>query len=139
MSKSDHSAQSRILLTDTHEDIIQKVKWALTDSMPGISYDPVHRPGISNLIDIVHHLEGGGGTCVELARTFESFTKAQFKEAIAERISSRLSPMRIEYERILNTDDGRLLDAVAAQGAVKARASAEETMALVRGAIGLGS
>ena len=137
MSKSHEDPRSRILLTDKHEDIVNKVRLALTDSVIGISYDPCQRPGISNLIETVHHLEGGVTTCVDLARQFESLSKHQFKTIIAERISTSLLPIREGYERILDADEGRYLDAVAARGAVKAKASAEETMVVVREAVGL--
>ncbi len=137
MSKSHEDPRSRILLTDSHEDITSKIKLALTDSLSGVSYDPSNRPGISNLIEIVHHLEDGATTCEDLANKYCSLSKRQFKEMVAERVSSSLSHIRRNYERILKADDGRYLDAVAAQGAVKASASAEETMVLVREAMGL--
>ena len=137
MSKSHQDPRSRILLSDSHEDIAGKIKLAVTDSLPLISYDPHTRPGISNLIDIVHHVEGGVTTCQDLAREFESLSKRDFKAMVSDRVSRSLLPIRESYQRILKTDDGRYLDAVAAQGAVKAEASAKETMALVREAVGL--
>lgn len=137
MSKSHQDPRSRILLTDTHEEIASKIKLAVTDSLPLISYNPQNRPGISNLIEIIHHVEGGRTTCEDLAREFESLSKQNFKALVSDRISSSLFRVREDYQRILNTDGGRYLDAVAAQGAVKAKASAEETMALVRDAVGL--
>merc|ERR1711939_634674 len=53
MSKSDADPKSRILITDTREEIHAKVKGAITDSEPGISFDPEKRPGVSNLIEIL--------------------------------------------------------------------------------------
>ncbi len=137
MSKSHENPRSRILLTDSQEEINDKIKQALTDSLPGISYNPSTRPGISNLIEIVHHLEGGATSCEALASSFDSLSIRQFKAVIADRISSSLLQIRENYNRILNTDDGRYVDAVAAQGALKAKASAEDTMVLVREAVGL--
>ena len=137
MSKSHQDPRSRILLTDTHKDIASKVKLAVTDSLPLISYDPQTRPGISNLIEIIHHVEGGRTSCEDLAREFESLSKQNFKVLVSDRISSSLLQVRENFHRILNADAGRYLDAVAAQGAVKAKASAEETMALVREVVGL--
>lgn len=137
MSKSHQDSRSRILLTDTHDEIASKIKLAVTDSLPLISYDPRTRPGISNLIELVHHVEGGRTTCEDLARDFESLSKQNFKALVADRVSSSLVRVREEYQRILTADAGRYLDTVAAQGAVKAKASAEETMALVREAVGI--
>jgi len=50
MSKSE--INDYISLLDKPEEIKEKVKKALTDSQEGICYDPVKRPGISNLLTI---------------------------------------------------------------------------------------
>ena len=94
MSKSHLDSRSRILLSDTHEDIASKINLAVTDSLPLISYDPHNRPGISNLIEILHHLEGGATTCEDLAREFESLSKAKFKTLVSDRVSSSLIRIR---------------------------------------------
>ncbi|KAI9661668.1 MAG: Tryptophan--tRNA ligase, mitochondrial [Bathelium mastoideum] len=57
MSKSHANPKSRILITDGCEEIEKKIKGALTDSVSGISYDLVERPGVSNLLDIMFHLQ----------------------------------------------------------------------------------
>lgn len=50
MSKSDAQEKSRILITDTREDIIKKIKAALSDFDSRITYDPEQRPAVSNLV-----------------------------------------------------------------------------------------
>jgi len=40
---------SRILLTDSYETIAKRSRGAVTNSISGISFDPVERPGTSNL------------------------------------------------------------------------------------------
>ena len=45
MSKSDPNENSRIMLTDSAEQIQSKIKKATMDSIKGISYDPKERPG----------------------------------------------------------------------------------------------
>ena len=57
MSKSDPYQLSRIMLTDAPETIALKLRKAATDSIAGVSYDPVTRPGVSNLIEIYAHME----------------------------------------------------------------------------------
>jgi tryptophanyl-tRNA synthetase len=52
MSKSDPLDSSRINLNDENDSIQKKIAKSLTDSEDGISYDPIKRPGLSNLIDI---------------------------------------------------------------------------------------
>ena len=57
MSKSDPNPATRILITDPPEIITSKIRHALTDSVPGpITYDPDHRPGVSNLIEMLWHI-----------------------------------------------------------------------------------
>jgi tryptophanyl-tRNA synthetase len=54
MSKSAANPNSRILLSDSKDEIEIKIRKAVTDSETDISYDPVLRPGISNLLCILH-------------------------------------------------------------------------------------
>ena len=58
MSKSDTSALSCINLVDEPEIIRTKIRKAKTDSLGKISYDPVARPELSNLLRIYAALEG---------------------------------------------------------------------------------
>ena len=55
MSKSNPDVRSRILLTDSYSQIRSKLRGAVTDSITGISYNPVpvNRPGISNPLTIL--------------------------------------------------------------------------------------
>ena len=52
MSKSDDSEQSCLYLTDSVDEIKQKIKRAKTDSIPTLSYDKENRPDITNLLNI---------------------------------------------------------------------------------------
>ncbi|PSN44065.1 Tryptophan--tRNA ligase [Blattella germanica] len=52
MSKSDQDPKSRIELTDTPEAILEKCKKAVTDFTSKVTYDPVNRPGVANLLTI---------------------------------------------------------------------------------------
>jgi tryptophanyl-tRNA synthetase len=54
MSKSALNPASRIVLSDSADEISQKIRKAVTDSNHNISYDPAARPGISNLLRILH-------------------------------------------------------------------------------------
>lgn len=136
MSKSEVDPKSRILLTDSPEDIEKKIKSALTDSEPGISYDPVRRPGISNLIEILSHLEPAGRTCEEVASDLQSTGIKALKGLVATSINRHLQPIRDRYFEIVS-QEATYLDDVAGQGAVKARKNTNETMEAVRSAMGL--
>ncbi|KAI9790367.1 MAG: Tryptophan--tRNA ligase, mitochondrial [Peltula sp. TS41687] len=137
MSKSHPDPNSRILLTDTPEDVKQKIRLAMTDSEPGISYDLDGRPGVSNLLDIWSYLDEEGRSPETLAKECGSLSLRQFKEEVSERVISSLAGIKDAYDRVLIRDDGRYIDHVAAKGAEKARESAEETMVLVREAVGI--
>lgn len=58
MSKSDPDAKSRIMMTDTPEQLLEKCKKALTDFTSAVTFDPVERPGVANLLTI-HSLMAG--------------------------------------------------------------------------------
>ena len=52
MSKSSTLPNDTILLIDSKEEIIKKVKKAVTDSEGIVKYDEKNKPGISNLMEI---------------------------------------------------------------------------------------
>lgn len=58
-----------------------------------------------------------------------------FKTLVAESVSEGLKGVRERFEEVMGEEG--YLDEVARKGAVKARESAEETMQIVRGAVGL--
>ncbi|KAI6111219.1 Aminoacyl-tRNA synthetase, partial [Pisolithus sp. B1] len=98
MSKSSPDAASRILLTDSASEIKSKIRAAVTDSIPGISYDPVHRPGTSNLLTIL-------AACTEsdvqdVARTYSSRGHGRLKSDVADAVEELLKGPRSELERI---------------------------------------
>lgn len=137
MSKSHELARSRILLNDSREEISKKFRTALTDSFDGISYEPQRRPGVSNLIEIISHLDETGRTCEEVAAEFQNSSLRVLKERVAAVVNDHFSPMREEYLRLLGEKDGRVLEDIAAAGAARAAKVAQETMRDVRDAIGI--
>ncbi len=137
MSKSDGNPRSMILLSDGAEDIAKKFRVALTDSIDGISYEPERRPGIANLIDILSFLDPVGQTPGDIARDCKDMSLRVLKEKVATSVNDHLMPIREKYEWLLGEKDGRALDEIASQGAAKASKSAEDTMRLVRDAVGL--
>jgi len=54
MSKSDPIQGSTIFLTDTDEQIINKIKRSVTDSGSEVKFDEDSKPGISNLMTLYH-------------------------------------------------------------------------------------
>lgn len=58
MSKSHPDPRGRIDITDKSEDIVEKLKKAVTDCTSKITFDPDNRPGVSTLL-IMHSLISG--------------------------------------------------------------------------------
>ncbi len=137
MSKSHASPRSRVLITDSDDDVRLKIRRALTDSLPSpITYEPARRPGVANLLDIWAHMDAHGRPAAQLAREHAALGLADFKARVADAVVAGLRGIRGAYERLLAADGGRYLDAVAEDGAMRARRHADETMALVRERVG---
>ncbi|OJI80033.1 hypothetical protein ASPTUDRAFT_131006 [Aspergillus tubingensis CBS 134.48] len=134
MSKSHVDERSRILLTDSPGQIHKKLKAALTDSETTITYDPLRRPGVSNLLELLSHFEGR--SCEELVLEFQSASLRALKENLAHKISNHLQPVREKYFSLMEDKTGYLED-ISEKGARAARANAELTMTRVREAMGL--
>ena len=137
MSKSHQDFRSRIQINDGTEIIGDKIRLALTDSITGVSFDPEHRPGVSNLLAIMSYLDGEGRTAEELAQACKSLSMRQFKATATRAISESLASTRDKYNRIINNDETHYLDDIATEGSTKARRQADKTMAAVRQVIGL--
>ncbi|EXJ86471.1 tryptophanyl-tRNA synthetase [Capronia epimyces CBS 606.96] len=136
MSKSDPDPKSRILITDSKEDIYAKVKGAITDSEPGISFDPERRPGVSNLIEILKHVTESNQPSLFIARDLENVSMRAFKEKVAEEIVKALDGIRDNFLELMQPDNSRLHDEVF-QGGWKARDKAKSTLQDVKRSLGL--
>lgn len=133
MSKSSPDVQSRILLTDDFGRIQSKIRSAVTDSQPGITFDPENRPGVSNIITIL-------ATCTnkspeEVAQLYSGKGHAQLKGDTAEAIEALMRRPREEFQRLKLEQS--YLEEIAKSGARRGREISEKTMALVRSQIGL--
>lgn len=137
MSKSAPNPASRITITDSSSAIMANIKSAVTDSERGITFDPVGRPGVSNLLTIWSALDDAGRTPQQLAEEVSGWGMGQLKGTVGEIVVEKLRPVRENYERI--SQDHAWLSEVAAKGRDKAREQAAKTMDEVRRAIGLQS
>lgn len=138
MSKSHKDARSRILLNDSPEEIQLKIKAALTDCFEGISYDPIARPGISNLLEIMASFDDHGRSVRQIASDCKGLTMLRFKQQVAEVLSGALADVRKKFEYFLRLDEGKYLDHVAAQGAKQAEQIAGRTIKEIKTRMGLG-
>ena len=135
MSKSDPSDYSRINLLDDADAIVQKVRKAKTDAEPL----PEHvdglegRPEADNLVGVYGAL--AGLTKAQVLEQFggQGFGQA-FKPALADLAAQVVGPIGTEMRRLLT--DPAELDRILADGALRARAVAEPTVAETKKLVG---
>ncbi|TQS39207.1 hypothetical protein Golomagni_00271, partial [Golovinomyces magnicellulatus] len=101
MSKSSGPRNSRILITDTKEEIRNKICSAVTDSKNSISWDPETRPGVSNLLSILSAFDVSGRTPEELARDLDGMSLGEFKNLLSENVEEKLCPIRERYNELI--------------------------------------
>lgn len=131
MSKSDASARSRILLVDSTDEIVKKIKSAVTDTGTEVAFDWGNKPGISNLLEIFSYFSGR--SIDDLVAEYGTGGYGPFKSAVAEAVAAGVKPIREAYEGMSDEEVSRVM----ADSAEKARISAEQTMEQVREAVGL--
>lgn len=131
MSKSDPNSKATVFLTDSDDAIAKKVKSAITDTGTRVAYDWENKPGVSNLLEICSYFTGR--SVDDLAEEYGSGGYGRFKTAVAEAVVEGVAPIRTAYEGMSDAE----VAAVMEDSAVRARASADETMAVVREAVGL--
>ncbi len=135
MSKSDPSDNSRINLIDDADTIASKIRKAKTDPepLPSELAGLAARPEADNLVGIFAALNR-----VEKAAVLAEYGGANFstfKTALADSAVSKLGPIGNEMKRLVA--DTAAIDGILADGAVRARAIARETMNGVKDTLGL--
>ncbi len=135
MSKSDASDMSRINLTDSADQIAQKIRKAKTDPepLPSEAKGLAGRPEAENLVGIYAALAGASRETV--LREFGGAQFSTFKPALAEIAVAKLAPIAAEMRGLL--EDDAYIDSVLADGAERARAIAAPIMDEVKDVVGL--
>tara|TARA_B100001142_G_C14293579_1_gene639932 strand:+ start:156 stop:1157 length:1002 start_codon:yes stop_codon:yes gene_type:complete len=118
MSKSEISDLSRINLTDTKDQIINKIKKAKTDPlpMPSTIEDLNKRPEAKNLIGIYSSLAD-----LKLEETINMFSGknfSEFKENLIQVLIDKIIPISVEIKKLL--DNKNYLDEILLDGSKKA-------------------
>jgi tryptophanyl-tRNA synthetase len=134
MSTTAPSEQGTIYLLDDERAILKKVKSAVTDSGTEVRRGP-DKAGVSNLIEVLAAVRGAAPGDVE--RDLEGAGYGQLKQAVGEAVRDYLAPVRERYWAI--RPDEAAIEAALAAGAERARAIASETLADVRGRMGVGA
>ena len=131
MSKSDPNAKATVFLTDSTDEIVKKIKSAVTDTGTTVEYDWDAKPGISNLLEV--HAYFSGRRIEDLVAEYHDGGYGAFKVAVAEAVADGVAPIREAYEELSDEEVAEVMSS----SAERARASAEETMVEVREAVGL--
>ena len=134
MSKSDPSDLSRIVMTDSADDILKKIRKAKTDpdALPSEVDGLVGRPEADNLVGIYAALADIDKPAVLAEYGGSQF--ATFKPALADLAIARIDPIASQMRRL--QDDRDEIDRVLARGADRARTIAASTLADVKEIIG---
>ena len=134
MSKSDPSDYSRIMLTDTAENITQKIKKAKTDPepLPETKMDLVKRPEAENLISIFASLEGS--SIEKVISDYSGKEFSIFKKNLADLAVSKLEPITREMNKLMS--DINYIDSVLNSGKEKAIQVAEPVLVKTKEIIG---
>ena len=135
MSKSDPSEMSRIHLTDSDDEISQKIRKAKTDPepLPETEDGLKDRPEASNLVGIYAAVTGESIDQV-LAR-FAGQGFGAFKPALAEVLVTLIAPIRERLGELRR--DTAELDRILADGAARARDLGAPVLAEAYRAVGL--
>lgn len=120
MSKSDPE-DTFISLLDPPDAIRRKVKRAVTDSEADIRFDPVNKPGVSNLLSIIAALTGQ--SVEEAATELQGQGYGKLKDRVSECVIETLAPLQSEHKRLM-------ADKAYLQGVLKENAEIANHMAL---------
>lgn len=122
MSKS--SPSGAVFIMDSNDQIMKKIKSAVTDSDREVSFDVAAKPGIANLIGL---LAAATNTDINVtAAAVSGLGYGAFKQQVAEALVAAIEPVRTEAQQLLAEPAG--LTQVIEAGAQKAKIVASKTI-----------
>jgi tryptophanyl-tRNA synthetase len=130
MSKS--SAPGCVFLLDEDVVLTKKIKSAVTDSDRDIRFDPVHKPGVANLLTMQQAITGT--SMAELEASYADRGYGDLKTETAQIAVDLIAPIRRRVVELMS-DKGELINLMGI-GAGKARVTAGETLEKVYDAVG---
>ena len=135
MSKTDPSEMSRIHLTDSDDEIAQKIRKAKTDPepLPDNPDELEARPEARNLVGIYAAVTGQ--TVEQVLQRFAGQGFGVFKPALADALVTLLAPLRSRLEEFRR--DPAELDRILAEGAAQATELGAPTLSAAYRAVGL--
>ena len=134
MSKSDPSDLSRINLTDSKDQIVNKIKKAKTDNdpLPDDDENLKKRPEVENLLGIYSSLSNQ--SLKKSMNEFSGKNFSEFKKKLAELVVEKISPISTEINKLQKDIDH--IDAILKEGADKANLIASKKVKEMKKIIG---
>jgi tryptophanyl-tRNA synthetase len=132
MSKSDALDKASIFLLDPENIIRKKIASAVTDSDGTIKFDPVNKPGISNLLTI--YSCASNTPIEELVEKYKDSGYGDFKKDVADAVVNLLIPIQEKYNYYLNSKE---LDIILDNGRDKAAYFARKTLSKMKRKMGI--
>ncbi len=131
-SKMSKSGDSTIAMLEEPAAIRKKIRRAVTDLDGQIHYDPEHKPGITNLINIYSAITHK--TTEEIEQAFDGQGYGAFKDAVADVVIEELTPIQNRVKELLGEKDYLLR--ILNEGADKAAYVARKTLSKVYRKVG---
>jgi tryptophanyl-tRNA synthetase len=131
MSKTDPDPNASVFLSDTNDQIIKKIKRAVTDSGTEVTYED-SKPGVKNLLNIQAAITGKKPE--ELVASYAGKMYGHLKVETAEIVAQAVGPIRDRVAELMA--DRPYLDQILKRGAENARQRAEKTLKTVYDRIG---
>src|SRR3569833_1988224 len=132
MSKSAATEAGLISLLDDPKASAKKIRSAVTDSEREIRYDPVAKPGVSNLLTIQSAVTGAD--IDKLVEGYAGRGYGDLKKDTADAVVEFVTPLKARVDELLA--DRAELEAVLAAGAERARDVSAKTLQRVYDRIG---
>ena len=134
MSKSDPSDLSRINLTDTKDQIVNKIKKAKTDTerLPDDDENLSQRPEVENLLGIYSSLSNQ--SLKNSINEFSGKNFSEFKEKLVDLVVEKISPISIEINKLQK--DNNHIDAVLKEGGKRANVIASKKVEEMKKIVG---
>jgi tryptophanyl-tRNA synthetase len=132
MSKSASSPAGIVDLLDEPRVSAKKIRSAVTDSGREVTFDPVDKPGLSNLLTI--HSALSGRSVDDIVADYAGRGYGDLKRDLAGLVEDLVTPIRERTVELL--DDRAEIDSVLADGASRARSVASATLAAVYDRVG---
>lgn len=117
MSKSDSGGKGVVWLLEDPKKAVKAIRSAATDSETAVRFDPVAKPGVSNLLTIFSAITGRGVD--EIAADYDGQGYGRLKVDLADAVVAFLEPFQERAHTYLA--DPAQLDKVLADGAERAR------------------